>query len=360
MKPDRTIINEIEEQRPSTPAGLLTRLEKDRLIERGLTGLYRWYLSRSQATRNWNPDKDFNWRAFRTDHSAKLNAIIEGFFAVEQYVPDYVTALLYRIRESYGRSHFHIRWGSEEEKHSDTWLNALLFSRFRTPQWIEDYKQALRNREWKLPWDDAFHMVFYPVIQERATQLSYLNLGAIARGETVHPEYKDDADPVLVQVTRTIAIDEAAHYNFFIECARLIMYYYPTQSLEALADVIKHFAMPAGNLIPNYQQFFEIVAKAGIYGPREHARDVLQAALNNLNISGRKALEAGVKRFRLVPDVDGNPRDTAFFETLDYEAVQTGVKRLFGRIEKYEQETGLAEIDPTRFVASRIIPEPGF
>ena len=122
------------EQQPQTAPGLLSNQEKDLLIERAFLGLYRWYVSRSQATRNWNPDLDINWRQLRTDHSEKLNNIIEGFFAVEQYVPDYVLTLLKVIRRSHGRSHFHIRWGSEEEKHAELWENALIFSRFRTPK----------------------------------------------------------------------------------------------------------------------------------------------------------------------------------------------------------------------------------
>jgi acyl-[acyl-carrier-protein] desaturase len=352
VKPEADLIKEIEEQRPRAPVGLLSRAEKNRLIERGLVGLYRWYVARSQATRNWNPDKDFDWRKFRTNHSPQMNTILEGFFAVEQYVPDYVTALLRVIRQSYGRSHFHIRWGSEEEKHSDLWQNALLFSRFRAPKWIEEYKQQLRNNEWKLPWDDAFHMVFYPVFQERATQLNYLNTAIIARGESDKPEFANDADPVLERVAQVIAVDEAAHYNFFLETARLYLYYYPMQTLEAIVDVIKHFAMPAGDIIPNYQRFFEVVYQAGVYGPREYAKDVLQTALNNLTIEGRKALEAGIKRFRQVPDAEGNTRDTAIFETIDYKAVEDAVKRLFKRIENYEHETGFADIEPTAFVPS--------
>ena len=352
IKPDKDIISELEEQRPPTPAGLLSRPEKDRLIERGLVGLYRWYLARSQATRNWNPDKDFDWRKFRTDHSPQMNTILEGFFAVEQYVPDYVTTLLRVIRKTHGRAYFHIRWGSEEEKHSDMWLNTLLFSRFRTPQWIEDYKQSLRNVEWKLPWDDAFHMLFYPVLQERATQLIYLRTALIARGDGDQPTLANDIDPVLDRVAQTIAVDEAAHYNFFLETARLYLYYYPTQTLEAIADVVKHFAMPAENIIPDYQRFGEAMYRAGIYGPREYAHDMLQTALTNLSIAGRRALSDGIKRMRRVPDADGNMRDTAIFDILDYGAIQDAVKRLFGRIEQHEHEVGFADIDPTRFVAS--------
>ena len=42
---DPEIIAEIDAQRPKIPVGLLSREEKDRLIERGFLGLYRWYVA---------------------------------------------------------------------------------------------------------------------------------------------------------------------------------------------------------------------------------------------------------------------------------------------------------------------------
>ena len=346
------LFNELADQRPTTPPELLSKEEKDRLIERSFLGLYRWYVSRSQKTRNWNPHTDFDWRKLRTDHSETLNTIVEGFFAVEQYVPDYVAALLRVIRRSHGRSQFHIRWGAEEEKHSDLWENALLFSRFRTPQWIEDYKHALREKEWSLPWDNPLHMIFYTVVQERATQVNYLNTGLIARGKSQVPECAKDEDPVLAQAAQMIAVDEAAHYNFFLEGARLYLYYYPAQALEALHDVIKFFAMPAGDLIPGYDRFAEVVAAAKVYGPREHISDVLTVALQNLGLEGRKALLQGIKRIRQVPTEDGTMRDTAVLDTLDYAEIGKKVQQLFGRIDRFEQETGHADISPLIFVPS--------
>jgi acyl-[acyl-carrier-protein] desaturase len=359
IKPEPQIVSEIEEQRPPFPAGLLSRQEKDRLIERGLLGLYRWYTSRSQATRNWHPDKSFNWRALRPDHSLDLHSIIEGFFAVEQYVPDYVISMVRLLRRSYGRSHFQIRWGAEETKHADAWRNALLFLHRRTAQWIEDYGQALRNREWRLPWEDAFHMSFYTVIQERATQLNYLNTALAALGKSSRPELAGDHDPVLAEVAQTIAVDEAAHYNFFTEVARLLLYYYPTQALEALGDVVRHFAMPAMDILPNAHEFQEAIYRTHIYGHARHvSRDVLRVALENMSVAGRRALAEGVKRFRHVPDPDGNSRETAVFDVLDYSALETAVRRLFTRIEQYENEIGLGDLDPTRFVPSGLLPLP--
>lgn len=348
------ILQELDEQKPNTPPGLLSKQEKDTVIERAFVGLYRWYVSRSQKTRNWNPNTDFDWRNLRTDHSEKLNTILEGFFAVEQYVPDYVLTLLQVIRQSYGRSHFHIRWGAEEEKHSDLWENALLFSRFRTPEWIEDYKQTLRSQSWELPWDSPLHMIFYTVIQERATQVNYLNTGLIARGKNELPDFENAEDPVLAHASQVISIDEAAHYNFFLEGARLFLYYYPAQALEALQDVIQYFAMPAGNLIPNYDKFAEVVAQAGVYGPREHLKDVLDIALKNMGVEGRRALQRGIKRIREVPHPDGTMHSTAIFDVLDYEGVTQKVQKLFGRIADYEKEVGFDEVYPTKFIASGI------
>lgn len=346
------IQKELAELRPATSPGLLSTEEKDRLIERAFLGLYRWYVTRSQQTRNWNPHIDFDWRNLRTDHSEKLNTILEGFFAVEQYVPDYVFTLLRVIRKSYGRSHFHIRWGAEEEKHADLWENSLLFSRFRTPQWIDDYKHALREKEWELPWDNPLHMIFYTVIQERATQVNYLNTGLIARGKSEIDDFANDADPVLAEASQIIAVDEAAHYNFFLEGARLYLYYYPAQALEALHEVIKFFAMPAGDLIPGYDKFAEVVAAARVYGPREHVSDVLSVALKNLGLEGRRALLQGIKRIRQVPQEDGVMRDTAVLDTLDYSMIEKKVQQLFSRVDNFEQKTGHAAISPIAFVPS--------
>ncbi len=351
-KPEESIIKEVEEQRPPSPAGVLSRQEKDLLIERGARSLYRWYTTRSQKTRRWHPDQSFDWRALRTDHSPELNTVIEGFFGIENYAPDYTSKLTHMMRKSYGRANFQMRWGAEEEKHSDLWLNCMLFMRFRTPEWIEDYMQYLRHGEWQPPWEDPLHVVLYVVIQERATQLTYLNMARVARGESDKPGFTDSADPELVKIARTISIDEAAHYNFFLEIARLYLYYYPAQTLDALVDTIEHFSMPAMHLVPDGAAFADAVYRAGIYGPRDYTGDVLKVALKNLGVDNRRALERGIKRSRQAPDPDGHLRETAFFDGFDYDVVETSVKRLFSRLKEYEEEVGLADIIPSQFVPS--------
>lgn len=352
VAPDKSIRDEIEEQRPQYTVGLLSRREKDHLIERGLVGLYRWYIDRSQSSRNWNADKSFDWRAFRSDHSPQMNTLLEGFYAIEQYVPDYTVKTIREVRKSYGRSHFQIHWGSEEQKHSDVWLNTLIFSRHRTPQWIEEYKHTLRNREWMVPWEDAIHMSCYVVIQERATQVNYVNTALAVGGQNGNPDFAGDTDPVLKQVAEKLVMDEAAHYSFFLEVLRMYLYYYPAQTLDAHFDTIKHFAMPALDLTPYGDEFSEALYRYGIYGPREYASDVLRFALNSLGVKDRRALEHGIRRSRQVPDENGNFHETAFFDSLDYDKVESDVRKVFGRIQRYEQDIGLDKVYPTRFVPS--------
>lgn len=355
--PERSVREEIDRQRPCVSPELLSRKEKDRCIERGFHGLYRWYVARSQEKRNWNPDRSFDWRDFRKDHSPELITILEGFYAIEQYAPDYTSELLRLLRRSYGRSHFYLRWGAEEEKHADVWRNSLLFSGARTPERIEEYTSDLRNSAWTLPWDDPLHNLVYTVFQERATQLNYLNVAKIARGESDKPELAGDTDPALARVAMTIAADEAAHYNFFLEGTRIFLYYYPEETLNAIVDVLKNFAMPAASLIANYDAFVKAVHSANVFTRRQYGRDVVLPALANLGVTNIKQVEAGIKQSRQVPDEEGQMRDTALFEGVDFDVVETTVRRIFARIETYEDEIGLSDLDPTRFVPNIWTPE---
>lgn len=319
-------------------------------MERAFVGLFRWYVDRSQVNRNWNPEKSFDWRNFRQDHSPEVMQILEGFFAVEQYIPDYSAHGMTIMRESYGRSSFHLRWGMEEERHADLWRNALLFSGQRSLEWVEDYTDQLRGQAWGLPWEDPVHMIFYTVFQERATQVNYINLGLAAKGESTHETFANDVDPVLAEACRIIAVDEAAHYNFFLEGARLWLYYFPERAVEAMADVLRHFSMPARNIIPNYEAFGELLHRTSIFGLRQHARDVVKIALENLGTESLRKVEEGIRKSREIPNQIGQFRTSAIFESLDFKHIETRVKQMFGRVHRYESEVGYHEDHQTKFV----------
>jgi acyl-[acyl-carrier-protein] desaturase len=333
---------------PTAPPALLSRAERQRVVERSFRGLYRWYVDRSQTARNWNADRSFAWTALRKDLSPNLRTIIQGFYAVEQFVPDYTTELTRLTRRSYGRSHFQMRWGMEEERHAQLWRNALLFSGHRTPEWLERYTEELREKAWRSPWDEPLHMLLYTVLQERATQINYLNTAAIARGENPRGALAGDGDPVLAQAATVIAGDEAAHYGFFLEGARMYLYYFPEETLDALGDVLHHFAMPAMGLIADYTAFVKELYDAEVYGNRQYAVDVVRSALRKLGIANLRRAEGGIQHSRAASDEMG--ATVLAGGAVEFPVLESMLRRLFARIGRYEAQTGLASVDPTHFV----------
>lgn len=328
-----------------TPVGLLSRRERARLIERATRGLYRWYLDRSQAKRAWRVDTSFDWPALRTDHHPDILTLLEGYFAVEQYVPDYTAKGALLLRESYGRSQFQLRWGAEEAKHADLWRNALLFAGRWSPARLDQYAADLRASSWELPWDDPVHIVFYTVFQELATKLNYANLARLAAGAT--PDTAQHRDPVLHAICRVIVADEAAHYAFYLDLARILLTYDPVGSLEALEDVLREFAMPAQTIIPNWPVIQDAILRTGVYGPRVFFIDVLQVALGQLGLESRRALRDGIRRMRRIPDEQGQLRHTIAADVLDVPQLSRDLQRVIDRVRQYEHETGLALVDPT-------------
>jgi acyl-[acyl-carrier-protein] desaturase len=215
----------------------------------------------------------------------------------------------------------------------------------RDQSWIEDYASELRKNEWALPWDSPRHIVFYQVIQERATQVSYLNLGLALDGKS--PRLRTPHDAALVAACRLIAMDEAAHYAFFGEVARLLLYYEPDASLEALVDVLRHFTMPARDIIPNYDTFGRTLHDSGVFGRTIHYRDVIRVVLDTLSAPAIRELEAGVRGARDIPSTDGTRRTAAFLDTLDQPAIERKVSQLFRRNQSHLAGSGLDRLFDT-------------
>lgn len=313
------------------------------LVGRYAHALYRWYLSRSQESRNWNPDRSFDWQSLRQDHDKRLMAVVEGFYAVEQYAPDYTTVLTRLARAGYGHSQFQLRWGAEEEKHADLWRNVLLFGRARTSEQLERYTLDLRASAWVAPFDTPLEMLFYTVFQERATQLIYLKMAELVRGGD------GAADPVLAKAASAIAVDEAAHYDFFLALARIHLYYFPQDALGALVKVLRNFVMPAVHVVPNYDGFIKELYEARLFSPGIYGREVAKPALLALGVESVKAVEQGIAKTKATPCLNGDSR-LAPYDGCDFAVLESTVRSLFDRVNRYESETGLVQVCPTKFI----------
>lgn len=315
------------------PIGYLTKAERQCLIDRGMHALYRWYVEHS-SKRDWHVEKSFDWAQLRQGHSRELMTIIEGFYAVEQYAPDYTAELLRLTRREYGRSQFYMRWGAEEEKHADLWRRTLLASKFRTADELEEFTGACRESAWQLPFETPIHMLFYTVFQERATEVIYLNTAKVARGATDLGVFASDADPILAKVASTIAADEAAHYYFFLESARLYLYYFPEEALAALSDVLRAFVMPAADIVPRYDAFIRELYAGNLFSRRKYVRDVIEPALEKLGVAGVRSLEQALLRIRTCSGGLGAD-NSGVHEVVDSVFLEKTMCHLFDRLKPY-------------------------
>jgi len=311
-------------------------------VDRSIAALYRWYVAHSQPRRAWNPNCDFAWKEIRRDLPEDIMRIVQGFYAVEQFIPDYAVELVGLLRRDYGRSQFYLMWGSEEAKHADLWQNVLLATGYRSLESLEEYSRDLRNRMWQLPFDDPLEMLLYTVFQERATQVSYTRL----RATVSNRQDSESWDPVLANACRAIATDEVAHYEFFLSASLLYLYYFPERFLDALTRVLAFFEMPAAVLIADYSTFIEALYRRQIFGKKTYFREVVTLVCEKLGVHPLKKLDAPMKRMRnsqaSEPRLPSSPQDI-----FDFDTVQTSIVGIFLRLGSFEREAGIDDLFET-------------
>jgi acyl-[acyl-carrier-protein] desaturase len=234
------------------------------------------YLKLAEEKRRWNLFKDIPWHEANPSSSEEMAQCTETFGAVEMYLPDFTSKMLHMIRRSRGRAWFHVNWGYEESKHSITLETWLLASGHRSEKQRKEFEESLLGQEWELPFDHPRQMVCYTMIQELATFWNYRNLERFAIAE------KDNA---LTTALRLISVDERVHYNFYRNAVKEWMRHDERGTVEDLQYVFEHFTMPGHAQIPGYEERSRILAKTGIYGPREYVKLVKNPVLEDLGLS---------------------------------------------------------------------------
>ena len=160
-------------------------------------------------------------------------------------------------------------WTSEEDAHSLLLEVYMLLGRNGDPR----ARAALRKqviRAGLLAGDtltDPLQALVYTSIQERATQIYYLNLARAAEPE----------DPGLANVLRRLAKDETLHYSFYRDAVKLHLDADPN-CVYPVADILLRFEMP-GRGSPGYQERADIAQHAGIYGPEQFFTQVIDTIM---------------------------------------------------------------------------------
>jgi acyl-[acyl-carrier-protein] desaturase len=220
-------------------------------LEKQFWRMYREFLARAERKRRWSLCDDIPWDRCNPGRHPVVADVIESFTAVELYLPDYTSKILPVVRSSRGHAWFYANWGYEESKHSLALGDWLLLSGHRSEEQMTDLEGMVFQREWNLPHDSRLGMLVYAMTQELATFLSYRNVRRHVEGS--------DGDPALARLLTFVAVDEAAHYDFFRRCVGVYLEHDREATLEQMRRVMNNFTMPAiGDLVASRQRLAAI------------------------------------------------------------------------------------------------------
>ena len=161
------------------------------------------------------------------------------------------------------------RWTAEEKRHGIAIRDYLVVTRGVDPVALERARMehvtrgfgATAEEEARHP-TDFLLSVAYVTFQELATRISHRNTGKVCN------------DPVADRMLQRIAADENLHMIFYRNMCGAALDLAPDQALEAIADVVENFRMP-GQGMPDFRRNGVLMAKHGIYDPRQHLDDVV-------------------------------------------------------------------------------------
>lgn len=242
----------------------------------GFRGLYREFFDHAEKKRRWNVVDQIPWDEVKPRAvDPELVEILEAFYSVEMFLPDYSAKLIALNRQNHGMAWFLTNWCYEESKHSMVIEEWLLRCGHRSPQDMERLNDRLLSAEWELPFATSRRMLIYSMFQELATQLNYVNLSKLTAGA---------GDAALQKLILLIASDEGLHHKMFVDCVHEHLRLDRDGTVDDVAFVLQHFEMPAHALIPDWQRKGELIERHRIYGGRQFVTRVLVPALKSLGI----------------------------------------------------------------------------
>ncbi|MCB0933949.1 MAG: acyl-ACP desaturase [Mycobacterium sp.] len=176
------------------------------------------------------------------------------------------------------------RWTAEEGRHSVAIRDYLVVTRGVDPVALERARMAHvtngfgpTKEEEERHKTDFLLSVAYVSFQELATRVSHRNTGKAA------------GDPVAERLLARIAADENLHMIFYRDLCDAALDVAPDQAMEAIADVVENFRMP-GQGMSDFRRNGVLMAKHGIYDPRQHLEEVVTPNLRRWRIFERDDL----------------------------------------------------------------------
>jgi acyl-[acyl-carrier-protein] desaturase len=247
-------------------------------LEPRLKELYEAHLERARNI-DWAYTDFLPLEAYRSSPelipklSPGILSAVELAVLTEVNLPWFTTILSAVFKGTWGvLTDFIHTWTAEEDAHSLLLEVYLLLGGNGDPKARAALRKQVIRTGLTATLDNEVQALVYTSIQERATQVYYLDLAKAAEKE----------DPGLARVLRRLAKDESLHFSFYRDTVKLHLQADPNW-VYPIADIMLRFEMP-GRGSPGYQERADQATRDGIYGPEQFFSQVINVLINDWDI----------------------------------------------------------------------------
>jgi len=276
---------------PQETRNLLLELEPDVAVEldRHLSVAKDWYPHEYVP---WSDGRTFDgplggqpW----TPEDSKIPDVARTSLIVNLLTEDNLPSYHFEIAQAFGRdgawgTWVH-RWTAEEDRHGSVMRDYLTVTRAVDPVALENARMVHMSTGFRNAHDSMLHSLAYVSFQELATRISHRNTGAASK------------DPICEQMMTRIATDENLHMIFYRNMLGAAFNREPSQTMQAVRDVVLDFQMP-GHSIEGFTRKSVQIAMAGIYDLRQHRDQVLVPVLRQWKVWDIEGLDAEAEKAR--------------------------------------------------------------
>ena len=249
------------------------------------------YLTRARSS-GWSPydlvDRPELVALARPDRiSPEQLSAVRTVLYVEDHLPGYLSEHLRLFtdtslpdeRQFINRTilRFSFNWAAEEDRHSHVLEMYLVNTGLMSREQLDADLMRERNKAFRFPYSEPVDTFIYLALQEHATLLYYQALSSAVE------------DPVLRNILKKMASDEARHRTFFFELITRGCSSDLDLLAERVARAIDKFDMPIQRSLDNYRRQVVTLMRAA---PRYRQADVFDQMNNLLNRARRKHQES--------------------------------------------------------------------
>jgi acyl-[acyl-carrier-protein] desaturase len=211
--------------------------------------------------------------------SPEIRAIVVLNLLTEEGLPHFHRLLARYLGDEEGPfAEWNDLWTAEEERHGAVIHDYALYTELYDKRAVERLQFQYLCSAFRPKWENAYELLGYTVLQERATQMAHKNTAKL-----ICP-----SEPVFSGVLERVAADEARHYGFYLRVFKKIVEIDPDRALPALWKVMRAFDMP-GSSMPGYEGLARLARRMGVLGAAEYCLAVKEA-IENLGIPGLRCL----------------------------------------------------------------------